>query len=42
MAGEKPPTLFQWAGGTEAFERLTALFYQRVGDDPVLGRYSRR
>jgi hemoglobin len=36
MAGENPPTLFQWAGGTEAFERLTALFYQRVGDDPIL------
>ena len=30
------PTLYEWAGGTEAFHRLTSLFYERVRDDPVL------
>jgi hemoglobin len=31
-----PPTLFEWAGGTPAFEELTARFYDRVRDDAVL------
>ena len=31
------PTLYEWAGGAEAFERLTAVFYGRVRDDPILG-----
>ena len=25
-----PPTLYAWAGGMPAFERLTALFYGRI------------
>jgi hemoglobin len=30
------PTLFEWAGGTEAFERLINAFYDRVeGDDEL-------
>jgi hemoglobin len=31
-----PPTLYDWAGGLPAFERLTAIFYERVPRDPVL------
>ena len=30
------PTLYEWAGGQPAFERLTARFYDRVPLDPVL------
>jgi hemoglobin len=30
------PTLYEWAGGSDAFHRLTSLFYARVPDDPVL------
>jgi hemoglobin len=30
------PTLYEWAGGAEAFERLTAAFYQRVLKDDLL------
>lgn len=30
------PTLYEWAGGTPAFERLTEIFYGRVRQDPVL------
>ena len=30
------PTLFEWAGGAEAFERLTAAFYERVRADDLL------
>jgi hemoglobin len=30
------PTLFEWAGGLTAFERLTRVFYERVKDDAVL------
>jgi hemoglobin len=30
------PTLYEWAGGTEAFERLTAAFYTRVRQDELL------
>src|SRR5918998_1471103 len=30
------PTLYDWAGGTEAFERLTEIFYGRVREDEVL------
>jgi hemoglobin len=32
-----PPSLFEWAGGAEAFERLTAAFYRRVRADDVVG-----
>jgi hemoglobin len=30
------PTLYDWAGGTEAFERLTETFYGKVREDEVL------
>jgi hemoglobin len=32
-----PPTLYLWAGGLPAFERLTAAFYGRIPADPLLG-----
>ena len=32
-----PPTLFDWAGGMPAFERLTTVFYARVRTDPLIG-----
>ena len=31
------PTLFEWAGGMPALERLTTEFYARVPADPLLG-----
>lgn len=31
-----PPTLFDWAGGAEALERLTEAFYRRVREDDLL------
>jgi hemoglobin len=31
------PTLFEWAGGQEALERLTTRFYQRVATDELIG-----
>ncbi|MEZ0092570.1 group II truncated hemoglobin [Streptacidiphilus sp. EB129] len=34
--GGSTPTLFEWAGGTAAFERLFSRFYERVDEDPVL------
>ena len=30
------PTLYEWAGGTEAFERLTQAFYDKVRQDDLL------
>jgi len=30
------PTLFEWAGGTPALERLTSAFYDKVREDTVL------
>jgi hemoglobin len=30
------PTLYEWAGGIEAFERLTGLFYEKVRADELL------
>ncbi|GAA4935769.1 group II truncated hemoglobin [Actinoplanes utahensis] len=36
-AGGSVPTLFAWAGGAEAFERLTERFYELVKADPVVG-----
>jgi hemoglobin len=30
------PTLYEWAGGMPAFERLTKVFYDRVPQDPLL------
>jgi hemoglobin len=37
MADDATPTLYEWAGGAEAFERLTHAFYTRVRADDVLG-----
>ena len=31
------PTLYEWAGGAGAFERLTTVFYARVTDDELIG-----
>jgi hemoglobin len=31
------PTLYEWAGGKDAFERLTEAFYTRVRADEVVG-----
>jgi hemoglobin len=31
------PTLFEWAGGEEAFERLTETFYGKVANDELIG-----
>jgi len=31
-----PPTLYEWAGGAAALERLFARFYQRVAERPAL------
>jgi hemoglobin len=33
---ETPPTVYEWAGGVEAFERLTEAFYKRVREDELL------
>jgi hemoglobin len=30
------PSVYEWAGGSPAFERLTAVFYGHVRHDPVL------
>lgn len=34
--GIATPSLYEWAGGTEAFERLTGAFYDKVLKDPLL------
>ncbi len=31
-----PPTLFEWAGGMPAIERLMSVFYVKVRQDPLL------
>lgn len=36
MTTPDPPTLFEWLGGMPVLERLTASFYSRVPEDPVL------
>ncbi len=36
MDGEANPTLAQWAGGAEMFDRLFERFYEHVAADPVL------
>ena len=33
---QPPPTLYEWAGGDEAFERLINCFYDRVEDDELI------
>lgn len=35
--GSSVPTLYEWAGGAEAFERLTAVFYAKVLQDELVG-----
>ncbi|WP_242908208.1 group II truncated hemoglobin [Actinomadura terrae] len=35
--GSSVPTLYEWAGGAEAFERLTEVFYAQVMKDDVIG-----
>ena len=35
---EPVPTLYEWAGGTEAFRRLIEAFYDRVERDDLLAR----
>jgi len=35
--GHAVPSLFEWAGGTEAFDRLTERFYDKVTIDNVVG-----
>jgi hemoglobin len=34
------PTVYEWAGGAEAFERLTELFYRKVHQDSLLAPIS--
>jgi hemoglobin len=36
MARDDVPTLYEWAGGSEAFERLTEVFYGKVREDDLL------
>lgn len=35
--GTSTPTLYEWAGGMEAFDRLTTAFYKRVRADDLVG-----
>jgi len=37
MTDTRTPTLYDWAGGADAFDRLTELFYRKVHQDPLLG-----
>ena len=32
----EPPSIYEWAGGLPAFERLTEAFYREVVKDPLL------
>ncbi len=34
--GDGVPTVYEWAGGQDAFERLTVAFYARVREDELL------
>ena len=36
MPSSDVPTLYEWAGGPEAFERLTEVFYGKVTKDDLL------
>ncbi|HEY0252503.1 MAG TPA: group II truncated hemoglobin [Kofleriaceae bacterium] len=36
MAEKPVPTLYEWAGGTAAFEKLFVRLYERVPDEPLL------
>jgi hemoglobin len=35
--GDTTPTLYDWAGGMDSFERLTEAFYKRVRADELVG-----
>jgi len=37
MSGKAVPTLYEWAGEMEAFERLAECFYARVRADELVG-----
>ncbi|MFF5290647.1 group II truncated hemoglobin [Paractinoplanes globisporus] len=37
MTEESYPTLYDWAGGTKALERLTERFYEKVVVDDLIG-----
>jgi hemoglobin len=37
MAHDRVPTLYEWLGGSDALNRLTARFYQHVKADALLG-----
>lgn len=39
---EHTPTIYEWAGGAPAFERLTEEFYRRVREDELLAPMFRR
>ena len=36
MTDGPPPTLYEWAGGDAAFQRMTQVFYRRVRRDEIL------
>jgi hemoglobin len=36
MTDESVPTVYEWAGGAEAFRRLTEVFYDAVVEDDIL------
>jgi hemoglobin len=36
MTDESVPTVYEWAGGAEAFRRLTEVFYDAVVEDDLL------
>jgi hemoglobin len=36
MTDESVPTVYEWAGGAEAFRRLTEAFYDAVVEDDIL------
>ncbi|MBM7815130.1 group II truncated hemoglobin [Saccharothrix algeriensis] len=40
--GEQVPSVYEWAGGAEAFERLTEVFYRKVLKDDLLEPLFRR
>ena len=37
MSDQDVPTLYEWIGGLDALNRLTARFYERVKDDALIG-----
>lgn len=37
MTSPPQPSLYEWAGGSEALERLTDVFYRHIRDDDLLG-----